>query len=69
MERSIMRTYLRDEIIDILPGEVGFLLEGFLKQEDKDEIIVAPCALMKNVGETCRGSHYLPKLVLSVCLS
>lgn len=55
MERSIMRTYLRGEIIDILSGEVGFLLEGFLKQEDKDEIIVAPCALMKNFGETCRG--------------
>lgn len=54
MERSIMTTYLRGEIIDILPGKVGFLLEGFLKQEGKDEIIAAPCVLITS-GESYRG--------------
>ncbi|KAI5075495.1 hypothetical protein GOP47_0009571 [Adiantum capillus-veneris] len=55
MERSIMRIYLKGEVIGIIPGEVGFLLEGFLKQEGTEEILVAPCALTNNPGEAYRG--------------
>ncbi|MCO5555569.1 hypothetical protein L7F22_009114 [Adiantum nelumboides] len=55
MERSIMRIYLKGEIVGILPVEVGFLLEGFLKQEGKHEILVAPCVLTNSYGEAYRG--------------
>ncbi|KAH7430442.1 hypothetical protein KP509_09G099400 [Ceratopteris richardii] len=45
MERCIMRIYLKGEIIEISPGEVGFLLEGFVKKEGTEEILMAPCVL------------------------
>lgn len=45
MDGSTMRTYLWGEVIDILQGQVGILLEGFLKQVGKNEIIAAPAAL------------------------
>ena len=55
MNRSIMRIYLQGEIIDILPAQVGLLLEGFLKQEGREEILIAPCVLKSNNGESFRG--------------
>ena len=55
MDRSIMRIYLQGEVIDILPAQVGLLLEGYLKQEGRDEILVAPYVLRSNNGESFRG--------------
>ena len=59
MDRSIMRIYLQGEVIDILPAQVGLLLEGFLKQEGRDEILIAPCVLRSNNGESFRGCLFL----------
>ena len=59
MDRSIMRIYLQGEVIDILPAQVGLLLEGFLKQEGRDEILIAPCILRSNNGESFQGCLFL----------
>lgn len=56
-----MRTYLCGEVIDILPGKVCILLEGFLKQLDNDEIIAAPALafLDDDLSKTGTLSHAL----------
>eukprot|EP00249_Psilotum_nudum_P020794 c27850_g1_i1 orf=499-4035(-) len=51
LEGSTMRIFLWGEVIDFRPGEIGILLEGFLKQEGKEEIITAPAALMSSNTE------------------
>ena len=57
MDRSIMRIYLQGEVIDILPAQVGLLLEGYLKQGGRDEILVAPYVLRSNNGESFQGVY------------
>lgn len=54
LERSTMLTYLRGEMIEILPYDVAILLEGFVKQERRDEHIAAPAALVPS-----RTEHHL----------
>jgi hypothetical protein len=54
LERSTMLTYLRGEMIEILPYDVAILLEGFVKQERRDEHIAAPAALVHS-----RTEHHL----------
>eukprot|EP01018_Ginkgo_biloba_P028675 Gb_12290 [translate_table: standard] len=46
LERSTMHTFLTGEVIEILPYDVGIILEGFVKQESKEESLAAPAALV-----------------------
>lgn len=51
LERSMMHTYLRGEMIEILPYNVAILLEGFVKHESRDESIASPSALVPSCTE------------------
>ncbi|KAH7444411.1 hypothetical protein KP509_02G077100 [Ceratopteris richardii] len=51
MENSIVRVYLKGEVLEFPPGEVGFLLEGFVKEEGKEKMLTAPYVL-RNAGDT-----------------
>lgn len=57
LERSMMRTYLRGEMIEILPCNVGILLEGFVKQESRDESIASPSALVPSGSRQGSAAH------------
>lgn len=52
MEGSTMRTFLRGEVFELAPHEVGILLEGFAKKEGSNEILAAPAGLTFSNGET-----------------
>lgn len=52
LERSTMHTYLRGEVIEILPCDVAILLDGFVKQEHREELIAAPAALVPSCAES-----------------
>ncbi|KAJ7546491.1 hypothetical protein O6H91_08G041700 [Diphasiastrum complanatum] len=56
MEGSTMLSFIRGEVLELHVGEVGILLEGFLKHEGKDEIIAAPAGLVFSGSE----SHHAP---------
>lgn len=45
-ERSTVNIFLRGEVIDLSPNVVGFVLEGFINQEDKEDLIRAPAVLL-----------------------
>lgn len=47
-----MRTYIRGEVIEVEVSKIGILLEGFVKQEGKDDVIGAPAGLHNLVLET-----------------
>lgn len=56
VEGSRMRTYIRGEVIEVEVSKTGILLEGFVKQEGKNEVIGAPAGLLCQVSErTHRG--------------
>ncbi|GLJ39011.1 hypothetical protein SUGI_0795200 [Cryptomeria japonica] len=46
LERSTMRIYLRGEMFEIPPYDVAIVLEGFVKQEGKNEFATAPAVLL-----------------------
>lgn len=69
MEGSTIRTYLWGEVIDILQGEIGILLEGFLKEEGKNEIIAAPSGLTFLNRECFWGSTGKTGIRSQQCLS
>ncbi|KAL5721973.1 Son of sevenless 1 [Ranunculus cassubicifolius] len=53
LEKSVMNIYLRGETIEIPDYSVGFLLEGFIKSQDKDvqeEFISSPAVLFSPHG-------------------
>ncbi|KAL2611522.1 hypothetical protein R1flu_023214 [Riccia fluitans] len=61
-EASSMRTYIRGETVELEVGKIGILLEGFLKQEGKDDVIGAPAGLVSNsefllAGKDIAGSR------------
>ncbi|GLJ39010.1 hypothetical protein SUGI_0795160 [Cryptomeria japonica] len=45
LESSTMHTYLRGKTFEVLPYDVAIVLEGFVKQEGKDEFATAPAVL------------------------
>ncbi|BBN12428.1 Na+:H+ antiporter [Marchantia polymorpha subsp. ruderalis] len=45
-EGSNLCTYIRGETIELEIGRIGILLEGFIKQEGKDDVIGAPAGLL-----------------------
>ncbi|XP_031491543.1 sodium/hydrogen exchanger 8 isoform X2 [Nymphaea colorata] len=45
-ERSTVNIFLRGEVIDLSPNVVGFVLEGFINQDDKADLIRAPAVLL-----------------------
>lgn len=50
VERSTMKTYLGRETIEIPYHSVGFLLEGFVKTYNLQELITSPAALVPSQG-------------------
>ncbi|KAH9316486.1 hypothetical protein KI387_025113, partial [Taxus chinensis] len=51
LEKSTMCTYLRGEMIEILPCDVAIVLEGFVKQEGEDEFMTVPAVLVPSHTE------------------
>lgn len=49
-ERSIMNLYIRGETIEIPYHSIGFLLEGFLKTQGVEELIISPATLLPSHG-------------------
>jgi len=51
-ERSTMNIYLRGEVIEIRPNSIGFLLEGFIKTQDLQDLITSPAALLPSLADS-----------------
>lgn len=49
-ERSIMNLYITGETIEIPHHSIGFLLEGFLKTQGAEELIISPATLLPSHG-------------------
>jgi hypothetical protein len=49
-ERSIMNLYVRGETIEIPYHSIGFLLEGFMKTQGAEELILSPATLLPSHG-------------------
>lgn len=50
-ERSLMKTYIRGETIEVPQHSVGFLLEGFVKPSSgQEELITSPAVLLPSHG-------------------
>ncbi|XP_047969241.1 LOW QUALITY PROTEIN: sodium/hydrogen exchanger 8-like [Salvia hispanica] len=46
-ERSILNVYIRGKSFELLPQSVGFLLEGFIRQQGgEEEMLTAPAAIL-----------------------
>lgn len=46
-ERSIMNIYIQGESFELLPQSVGFLLEGFIRMQGRqEELLTAPAAIL-----------------------
>ncbi|CAM6099086.1 unnamed protein product [Calypogeia fissa] len=63
IEGSNMRTYIRGEVIEVEYGKIGILLEGFVKQEDKNDVISAPAGLLGQVREVTHRGSWLSSLI------
>ncbi|KAJ4974131.1 hypothetical protein NE237_007305 [Protea cynaroides] len=50
-ERSIMNTYIRGETVEVPNHSIGLLLEGFIKNQDVQELITSPAALLPLYGD------------------
>ncbi|XP_026458360.1 sodium/hydrogen exchanger 8-like isoform X2 [Papaver somniferum] len=52
VERSDMNVYISEEIIEIAPHSIGFLLEGIIKSvTDPEEMLVSPGVLLPSYGD------------------
>ncbi|OIV91667.1 hypothetical protein TanjilG_26520 [Lupinus angustifolius] len=49
-ERSVMTIYIRGETIEIPPHSVAFLLDGYVKTQDIQELVTSPAALLPSHG-------------------
>ncbi|XVF85519.1 hypothetical protein PTKIN_Ptkin17bG0123900 [Pterospermum kingtungense] len=49
-ERSLMKTYIRGETIEVPHQSIGFLLEGFIKPSSVQELITSPAVLLPSHG-------------------
>ncbi|XP_042481679.1 sodium/hydrogen exchanger 8-like isoform X2 [Macadamia integrifolia] len=50
-ERSVMSIYIRGETVEVPNHSIGLLLEGFIKNQDVQELITSPAALLPSYGE------------------
>ncbi|KAL3682883.1 hypothetical protein R1sor_000905 [Riccia sorocarpa] len=65
-ERSDMRTYIRGETVELEIGKTGILLEGFLKQEGKDDVVGAPAGFVSNPESLVAGKDVLSSRTSSI---
>jgi hypothetical protein len=49
-ERSVMNLYVSRETIEIPHHSIGFLLEGFMKTQGAEELIISPATLLPSHG-------------------
>lgn len=53
-ERSTMKTYISGEIIEIHQHVIGFILEGFVKTQGSQEVLItSPAALVLSNEDLC----------------
>ncbi|XP_043695377.1 sodium/hydrogen exchanger 8 isoform X2 [Telopea speciosissima] len=51
VERSIMNRYIGGETVEIPIHSIGLLLDGFMKNQDVQELITSPATLLPSYGE------------------